>query len=97
MARTLILTISNPDIDFDKVEAKLDKAKDWLRYAPGSWLIYTNQSAETWYSRISQVVGSKDPLVLVCEANLDERAGKLSPEAWKWMKNVRQQTHLVAS
>jgi len=97
MARTLILTISGPEIAFDEVEAKLDKAKDWLRYAPGSWLIHTNRSADIWYSRISDVVAAKGTLVLICEANLDERAGRLSPAAWKWMKNIRNQTHLVAS
>ena len=96
MPRTLILTISNPDIDFEAVEEKLNRAKDWLRYAPGSWLIYTNQSAKTWYDRISEVLASKYPIVLVCEANLDDRAGRLSPDAWKWMKNVRGKSQLVA-
>jgi len=97
MARTLILTISGPEIAFDEVEEKLNKAKDWLRYAPGCWLIHTSQSADAWYNRISDIVAAKGTLVLICETNLDERAGRLSPAAWKWMKNVRQQTHLVAS
>jgi hypothetical protein len=94
---TLLLTIPNPDVNPEQVEAKLDKAKDWLRYAPGCWLIHTKKSADAWFERISETVDPKNTMVFICEVNLQERSGKLSPDAWKWMKTVREQQELVAS
>jgi hypothetical protein len=92
MAHTLILTVSSSELEVDQLEAVLDKAKDWMRYAPGCWLIHTNHTAESWYGRIADVVAAKGTLVFICEANLEDRSGKLSPTAWKWMKKVRAQS-----
>ena len=85
MAHTLILTVSGPELDFDELEAALDKAKDWMRYAPGCWLVHTSRSADYWYQRIAESVAAEGTLVFICEANLNERSGKLSPTAWKWI------------
>jgi hypothetical protein len=93
----LLMTISKPEVNPEMVEAQLDRAKDWLRYAPGCWLIHTKQSADIWFERISETVELKGALVFICEANLQERSGTLSPDAWNWMKTVRKQLQLVAS
>ncbi len=93
MAHVLILTVSFPDVPFDNIEAKLDKALDWIRYAPGCWLIYTEHSAQTWYSKIFELPELTGALVFLCEANLEDRSGHMSPLAWDWIKKIREESH----
>ena len=93
----LLITVAAEQLDVDRIETKLNDAKDWLRYAPGCWLVYTRQTADTWYERLADVVSAKGTQVFICEVNLEERSGRLSPSAWSWIKNVRSQVAKIIS
>jgi hypothetical protein len=72
------------------IENVLNKAKDWFRYAPNCWLIYTNRDAETWGKRIQEIQGMEENTsFFLCELRIDKRYGWLSDSAWKWIKKDR--------
>jgi len=79
--------------DNKAIEAVLDKAKDWYRYAPNCWLIYTGRDAAWWYQKLSEIPGMKsDTTFLIGEMPIDQRnkrAGWLSTSTWKWIKKYR--------
>ena len=90
--KVLILTISKTDIDFSSLESKLNRGKDWLRYSPGCWLLVTGKSAQVWYDRLNRTQVTQGASVFICELNLANRSGRLSAEAWEWIKDARRQT-----
>jgi len=65
-----------------------ERAKDWMRYAPNCWIIWTNESPETWFQRLKPQMGKGDT-VLICAINLTERRGWLSKELWDWIQKER--------
>ena len=77
-------------LDKAAIETKLNKAKDWLRYAPNCWIIYTGQPANIWYKRLKELPELEDKTFFVCEINLDNRAGWLQKSAWEWLKKQRE-------
>jgi hypothetical protein len=72
------------------IEKELNRAADWLRYLPNSWLIYTSQPAKIWYERLSKIPGMKDGVLFICEVNLENRAGWLKKTAWDWISKARE-------
>jgi len=90
MAHILIMTIPTAlGLDPKPVEEKLDNANDWIRFAPNSWLIHTEYSANTWFRQIGDLPELRGAMVFICEANLQDLSGKLSPFAWDWIKKIR--------
>jgi hypothetical protein len=76
----------------NEVEGVLNKATDWLRYARGCWLIYTGKEPNVWHNRLkNQVSWIKDQSYLICEVDLENRAGWLPETAWDWIKKDRTQ------
>jgi hypothetical protein len=74
------------------IERVLNGAKDWYRYAPNCWLIYTGKDAETWGKRIKAIPGmEEDTSFLLCEISLDsdKRYGWLADRVWQWIKKSR--------
>lgn len=74
-----------------EIEAVLDKARDWYRYAPNCWLIYTNQSPGVWHQRLKRISWMTDQSYLICAADLDRenRAGWLPRSTWDWINQAR--------
>ena len=72
------------------IEEKLNKAKDWLRYAPNCWLIYTAKNAAYWGNVLTSVDSlQKGTTFFICEVNLKDRSGWLHEGAWKWIDKMR--------
>jgi hypothetical protein len=86
----------NPSWDgdgaFEKalIEEKLNKAKDWLRYAPHCWLIYTAKNPTHWANvlRGERALNGKMTF-FICEVNLQDKSGWLYESAWKWINKQR--------
>lgn len=90
MKTFLHLTISPCDSDLRSlIQAKLDKATDWLRYSPECWLIYTGQPAKVWYERLTEIAGVKERILFICEVDLSNRGGWIKQSAWDWIKKER--------
>jgi hypothetical protein len=73
----------------EEIEGKLDKARDWLRYAPNCWLLYTSFSASEWGERLRSLPTMEGCRLLVCEVNLKNKGGWLPRSAWDWMNKDR--------
>ncbi|MGY4469334.1 hypothetical protein ACVWWK_005043 [Bradyrhizobium sp. LB9.1b] len=72
-----------------QIKGVLNKAVDWVNYAPNCWMIYTSTtSAATWYARLRKVVDNDDS-IFVCELNLDNRQGWLPQNVWDWIHKDR--------
>lgn len=72
----------------DAIEHVLNKAKDWYRYAPDCWIIYTARDAHWWAEKLRNIPGMEENTAfLISEMSLakDKRAGWLTPSAWRWM------------
>lgn len=75
--------------DRKEVEEVLNKAKDWFRYAPNCWIIYTARDANWWCEKLSDIPGMKDNAsFFIAEMRLSNRAGWATPRMWGWIKKT---------
>jgi hypothetical protein len=70
------------------IETELDKALDWIQYAPNCYLLYTLRDAQIWYSRLKKKV-REDDSIFVVELNMENRQGWLPTEVWEWIQKDR--------
>jgi hypothetical protein len=72
----------------EELEPIFDKARDWVRYAPNCWIIWTSVSPRQWLGRLRPVLRSGEH-VLICRVDLQERAGWLPGWVWEWIDRSR--------
>jgi hypothetical protein len=72
-----------------EIEESFNKARDWLRYAPDCWIIYTSISPTVWSERLRSLKTMEDCKFLICEVNLKNKGGWLPKSAWDWMNKER--------
>lgn len=85
--RILHLGVTWAERPRDKVVTSvLDKAPDWLHYAPGCWLIVTKRTAKEWAERLRSALDPADQF-LVVRLDTKDRAGMLPRDAWDWIRN----------
>ena len=65
-------------------ERIFNKAKDWFRYAPNCYILWTTLPAARWARRLRKIVKDKESF-LVCELNFKNHQGWLTSESWKWI------------
>lgn len=69
----------------EDVEAKLDKALDWFRYAPNIYLLYTTTNADTWKARLLELV-KPDGSLFISPLDMKIHRGWMSKEFWEWIR-----------
>lgn len=75
----------------DEIERVLSATvPDWLRFAPGQYLVATALPAETIYSTIRPLLHAND-LILVIEVNIQNRIGWGQQIAVDWIVNHSSQ------
>lgn len=57
---------------------------DWLRLAPGQYIVHTNADTQSVFQSVKRIVHSED-LVLVVEVNLTNRHGWVQQVAIDWI------------
>jgi hypothetical protein len=73
--------------DRKAIEEVLNKAKNWYRYAPNCWVIYTSKDASIWSERLRAIPGMEDHAAFfICEINNANRSGWLTANFWDWFK-----------
>ena len=72
--------------DYESIQATLDKAVDWVRYAPNCWLVWTSTSPQKWYARLKPHINDGDHL-FICELNIDMRSGWMPKSFWDFIKS----------
>lgn len=86
------LHADNPQFDEREVMKLVDKAPDWVHYAPDCWLLFTSLSPGTWYKRLKTIIGENDEL-LVMPVELDEYEGCLNKSVWDWIQKHAKKEH----
>ncbi len=74
-----------PDVSYDAVKEKMEKAVDWYRIDETLWILYTTSEAETWYGRLSEFVKDSGRL-FICRLDVTDRQGWISEALWKWIR-----------
>jgi hypothetical protein len=72
----------------DNIQTVLNKALDWVRYAPNCYILYTTTDVETWYIRLRKVIHENDHIFVV-ELNIENRQGWLPKSVWEWIRKDR--------
>jgi hypothetical protein len=72
--------------DYPKIQQTLDKARDWVRYAPNCWLLWTTTSAKRWYDRLKDHLDEGEHL-FICEVNVSERGGFMPRSFWEFIRS----------
>jgi hypothetical protein len=77
-------------MDVNTLQPAFDLAKDWLRYAPNCWIVYTNSDPEKWYSRILKVLPEpKSQGFAIFEIDVTTKHGQLQEWIWNWLERPR--------
>lgn len=71
-----------------RIQEVLNKARDWVRYAPNCYILYTTADVQTWYGRLRDVIHERDH-ILVVELNIENRQGWLPKSIWDWIRRDR--------
>lgn len=73
-----------------EIEGVLNKARDWYRYAPNCWLIYTAIEPSSWHERLKRhILWMSEQRYLICVADVKKRSGWLSKDTWDWINKNR--------
>ncbi|SRR6266567_2596214 len=80
------VTLANP-ARAKAYERVFGKAKDWFRYAPNCWILWTSVSAGKWANRMRAIVREGKESFLVCELNFKNHEGWLTRESWDWINS----------
>ena len=73
----------------EEVEQVLNGARDWFRYTPNCWLIYTSMEPTTWHERLRKINWMPSQSYLICAVDLKRKSGWLPPTAWEWINRER--------
>lgn len=71
-----------------------NKAKDWIRYAPNCWIIYTSQDPDKWYNSIKKAIDKEDNFMML-EVNPSTKTGWMPLDVWEWFDKDRTPKKMV--
>jgi hypothetical protein len=79
-----------PSSDYlNQIEVVLNSAKDWYRYAPNCWIIYTGRTPKVWHERLKAIPWMINQRYLIVQIDVAERSGWLAKDTWDWIKKDR--------
>ncbi len=73
-----------PGKDYAGLIEELKKSPNWWHYLESTWLIYTSESAQQLFSRISGHLDTNDRMLIIKVS--PDYSGWLTEEAWQWIK-----------
>lgn len=90
MSKFMLITLNfeGRDAPTEQLKTALDKALDWVTYAPNCFIVYTSSDVDRWFQRLRKVVHENDS-ILIMEVVLENRAGWLPKDVWAWMHKDR--------
>jgi hypothetical protein len=77
-----------------ELEPAFNKAKDWIRYAPNCWLVYTTSTTARWLARLKPYLADNDVVMIIKipPTDLDENIdGWLPKWVWHWIETTNTQ------
>ena len=84
--RFVVVTFISSSNSYDKVATPaMNKAVDWIRFAPNTWLAWTSSSPDRWYARLKPLLKSGDN-ILIYEVDMSRRSGNMPKAFWTFVK-----------
>jgi hypothetical protein len=83
----VLVTVNNGPPSSDRMKAVLGPTQDWLRFAPGAWLVYTSLGAAILRDRLRAEFTSQDPSILVMKLDAETWAAYASATIREWVKS----------
>jgi hypothetical protein len=65
-----------------------NEAIDWVRYAPNSWILWTDKTPLEWYNLLKPHV-HRDDSIFICVIDIKQRSGWLPKVIWDWINKPR--------
>lgn len=69
----------------DQLIDKLNKALDWVKFSPDSWLVWTTADCRKWYERIKPIM-RKGENVFIYKVDMSDRAGWMPKSFWNFIR-----------
>ncbi len=67
---------------------ELKKSPTWWHYLDSTWLVFTTESAEALWTRISPYLDQNDrALIIKVQPGTSNRSGWLEQKAWDWINS----------
>lgn len=84
--------------DIASLETVFNAARDWYRYAPNCWLLFTSMKAESWITRVRNIPGMERAYVFVCPVDLgdDDTTGWVPQEVWNFLRKHRPELDKIS-
>ena len=84
--KTYLVTLNcgSNEIPADAIQAQFYGARDWLRWAPGTYFIRSNLPAQEWLNRIRPLLSKGDD-VFIAALDMNDRVGWMKPIPKDWL------------
>jgi hypothetical protein len=94
VAKLLLITIEFSDREpiHEEVAAKIGRAKDWARFSPSGWLVWTDLTASEWYERLVPLL-KKNEHILVIEVTRTLK-GRVPKKVADWLQRDQRDADL---
>jgi hypothetical protein len=80
----------NGEPNYSDLNPIFDRALDWVRFTPNSWLLWTSSTPNQWYSRLKSQLREGDRF-FICEVNMEQRSGWMQRSFWDFIKSHQEQ------
>jgi hypothetical protein len=77
---------SSSRIPVDTIEEVFDPFKDWLRFHPESWLVYTDLTPKEIRNRLQAALKTEDPSIVVLETQMSGWAAYANEKVRSWIR-----------
>lgn len=76
----------NHGVSRNDIETVLNKAKDWIRYGDGVYIVYTGMDSATWKRRLIGLA-KPDGYLFIAELDMKAAKGFMASSFWDWVKS----------
>ena len=78
-----------PRVLLEDLEKKMNLANDWFRIQGDLWILHSTRNEETWYERLSPLIGV-DGSLFICRLSEHDRQGWMPEDFWSWLERERK-------
>ena len=89
MGQFYYITFSSSLENGQLIRDRIKQFDDYINFLDCNWFIYSNESAQAIYSKISKGEFENDR-ILVMKVDFSNYLGRMQKDLWLWMKKDRQ-------
>jgi len=73
--------------DYTPLYDAIKNSGTWWHYIDSSWIVKSDDTANTIFQRLKPLIDQKDDYLLVIKVDPSSRQGWLPRKAWDWFRN----------